>query len=199
MRRSTAATVLAALVALLATGCGTIGGSATGTVPALVRAPPQHAELGWVEHYPTEKPALVFSVSSFTVTQEGWTAGIAVENRSTVGWEVGDPRYEAELQFGVMLFPDDDLDALEQRNRTGTLPAIRHATAYRPALPSVLAPGKTWRGTISAPGALAGGLFVRISFGPFVSVGDPPDGTAPQVVWFTDHAHRLEEVSALPA
>jgi hypothetical protein len=199
MRRSTAPALLAAAAALLTTGCGTIGGSATSTVPAVVRAPPQHAELGWVEHYPSATPALVFSVSSFTVTTEGWTAEIAVENRSDVGWEVGDPRYEAELQFGVMLFPDDDLNELEKRNRTGTLPAIRHAIAYRPALPSVLAPRKTWRGTISAPGALAGGLWARISFGPFVSVGDPPDGAAPQVVWFTDHSHRLEEVAAVPA
>ena len=70
--------------------------------------------------------------------------------------------------FGVLLFPNDDLDELERRNRDGTLPAIRHATTYAPALPLVLRPGKTWRGTISAPGALAGGLWVRLSFGPFV-------------------------------
>ncbi len=98
-----------------------------------------------------------------------------------------------------MLFPNDDLDELEHRNRSGDLPAIRHATSYRPALPSVLRPGTTWRGTISAPGALAGGLWVRLSFGPFVSVGDPPDGAAPQVVWFTDHAYHLAEVAGEPA
>jgi hypothetical protein len=149
--------------------------------------------------YPSEKPALVFGVRAFRVTRDGWAADISVENRSDVGWEVGDPRYEAGLQFGVMLFPDDDLEALEDRNRRGDLPGIRQATSYRPALPSVLRPGSTWRGTISAPGALAGGLWVRISFGPFVSTSSPPAGTASPVVWFTDHAYRLTEVSAEPA
>ena len=98
-----------------------------------------------------------------------------------------------------MLFPNDDLKALEDRNRRGDLPGIRQATAYRPALPSVLRPGATWRGTISAPGALAGGLWVRISFGPFVSLSNPPPGTDSPVVWFTDHAYRLTEVAAEPA
>jgi hypothetical protein len=84
---------------------------------------------------------------------------------------------------------------------TGALVADRPgpATTYAPALPLVLRPGKTWRGTISAPGALAGGLWVRLSFGPFVSAADPPEGAASQVVWFTDHAYRLEEVAAEPA
>jgi hypothetical protein len=188
---------IGAAFALLGAGCGSSGGS--GAVPVVVRAPPQKASLGWEETYPTEKPALVFGVRSFTVTRDGWAADISVENRSGVGWEVGDPRYEAGLQFGVMLFPDDDLKALEDRNRRGDLPAIRQAAAYRPALPSVLRPGATWRGTISAPGALAGGLWVRISFGPFVSVSDPPAGAASPVVWFTDHAYQLTEVSAEPA
>ena len=197
MRRLAALATLSAAVTLLGAGCGSSGGS--GAVPSVVRAPPQEATLGWEETYPAEKPALVFGVGSFRVTRDGWAADISIENRSDVGWEVGDPRYEAGLQFGVMLFPDDDLKALEDRNRRGELPAIRHAATYRPALPSVLRPGSTWRGTISAPGALAGGLWVRVSFGPFVSVSDPPAGAASPVVWFTDHAYRLTEVAAEPA
>ena len=197
MRRLAALATLAAALALLGAGCGSSGGS--GAVPAVVRAPPQQATLGWEETYPAEQPALVFGVRSFSVTSTGWAADISVENRSDVGWEVGDQRLEAGLQFGVMLFPDDDLQALEGRNRRGDLPGIRQATSYRPALPSVLRPGSTWRGTISAPGALAGGLWVRISFGPFVSVSAPPAGAASPVVWFTDHAYRLTEVAAEPA
>jgi hypothetical protein len=197
MRRLAALASLAAAVTLLGAGCGSGGGS--GAVPAVVKAPPQETTLGWEEAYPTEKPALVFGVRSLRVTTDGWAADISVENRSDVGWEVGDPRYESGLQFGVMLFPDDDLRALEDRNRRGDLPGIRQATSYRPALPSVLRPGSIWRGTISAPGALAGGLWVRISFGPFVSVSHPPAGAASPVVWFTDHAYRLREVSAEPA
>jgi len=197
MRRLTALASLAAVLTLLGAGCGSGGGS--GAVPAVVRAPPQEATLGWEEPYPAEKPALVFGVRSFRVTTDGWTADISVENRSDVGWEVGDPRYGTGLQFGVMLFPDDDLKALEERNSRGDLPGIRQATSYRPSLPAVLRPGSIWRGTISAPGALAGGLWVRISFGPFISVSDPPTGAASPVVWFTDHAYRLTEVAAEPA
>ena len=126
--------------------------------------------------YPSATPALVFGVSPFTVTREGWRAEISVENTSSVAWTVGDPRDAAQRQFGVLLFPNDDLDELERRNRDGDVPAIRAATSYSPALPTGLRPGETWKGTIAAPGALAGGLWVRISFGPFASVGDPPPG-----------------------
>jgi len=195
MRRPALLAAGAAAVALLAAGCGSSGGSAT--VPELVRAPPQTADLGWTEQYPTGKSALVFGVSSFAVTRDGWAADISVENRTAVGWKVGDPT--AELQFGVMLFPNNDLGALEQSSQNGDLPAIRQAVRFVPALPSVLAPGARWRGVMSAPGALAGSLWVRLSFGPFVSLGVPPNGAVSPVVWFTDHAHQLVAVSAAPA
>ncbi len=178
---------LTVLLPLLAVGCGT---SATTFVPS-VKAPPQQAALGWQEPYPAEKPALVFGVRSFAVTETGWRAAVSVENRSDVGWEVGAPRLTVERAFGVLLFPNDDLDELETRNRQGTLPSLRRATAYVPPLPQVLEPGATWSGTISAPGPLAGGLWLRVSFGTFTSVGDPPEGAQPQLVWFTDHAYRL--------
>jgi hypothetical protein len=187
--------LILSLVALAVAGCG----SSHLAVPTTVKAPPQTARLAWEEPYPANGAVLVFGVSSFTVTRDGWTADVSVENRSQVGWEVGDPRRAAERAFGVLLFPNDDLDELDRRNRNGDLPAIRPATSFRPALPPVLQPGKTWKGTIAAPGALAGGLWVRLSFGTFASVGKPPDGAQPQVVWFTDHAHQLDQVAADPA
>jgi hypothetical protein len=193
MRRALVLCLVAVVVAVA--GCGSSGTP----VPTTVKAPPQTARLAWTEPYPADGAALVFGVSSFTVTTDGWTADVSVENRSQVGWEVGDPRRAAQLAFGVLLFPDDDLDELERRNRNGDLPAIRPATSYRPALPLVLRPGKTWKGTIAAPGALAGGLWVRLSFGTFASVGKPPEGAQPQVVWFTDHAHQLDQVASEPA
>lgn len=183
------------LAALVVAGCR----STDVTVPATVKAPPQTASLDWKERYPAAAPALVFGVSSFTVTRDGWTAEISVANTSGVAWKVGDPRNSAEREFGVLLFPNNDLNELERRSRNGDIPAIRAAASYRPALPTVLGPGATWKGTIAAPGALAGGLWVRLSFGPFASVGDPPEGTQTPVVWFTDHAHRLDQIDADPA
>jgi hypothetical protein len=197
MRRAAILVPLLALVAIVVAGCSS-GGSATPVEPT-VKAPPQTARLGWEERYPVGKPALVFGVSSFTVTRGGWIADITVTNRSDIAWDVGGPRAAGQLAFGVLLFPNDDLKELEQRNRSGDLPAIRQATTYRPKLPTVLRPGMTWRGTMSAPGALAGGLWARLSFGPFISVGNPPPGASAEVVWFTDHAHRLAVISGEPA
>jgi hypothetical protein len=200
MRRLTGLAALLAAVVGTATalsGCSG-GGSSTEVLPT-VKAPPQTAELGWVENYPADGPALVFGVQSFTVTEDGWRAQISVQNRSDVSWDVGSPKTTTELQFGVMLFPNNDLEELERRNRQGDLPAIRDAISFTPALPSALRPGTTWRGTMSAPGALAGGLWVRVSFGPFLSEGDAPPGAQSPVVWFTDHAYHLGVVAAQPA
>ncbi len=187
--------LLLALAATVLSGCGPTAVD----VPTTLKAPPQSARLDWKERYPSTQPALVFGVSRFTVTREGWQADISVENRSDVAWTVGDPRIGPELAFGVVLFPNDDLDELERRSRDGDLPALRAATTYAPALPRQIGPRETWQGAISAPGALAGGLWVRLSFGPFASVGDPPDGAQTPVVWYTDHAYRLEQVPGEPA
>ncbi len=187
---------LGCLLVLAAAGCGS--NSATTTVPIVTKAPPQTAALAWSEPYPVGSPALVFGVSSFSVTRSGWSAEVSVENTSTIAWEIGDPRYP-ELAFGVLLFPNNDLDELERRNRSNELPAIRAATSFLPGLPDVLEPGQTWEGTISAPGALAGGLWVRLSFGPFVSTETMPEGVTSPVVWFTDHAYHLDEIVAAPS
>jgi hypothetical protein len=184
MRRTLVIAPVLALLAAGAAGCSL--DSTSTTVPATVKAPPQTAHLDWREPYPPD-------------ASTGWNAEIWVENRSKVEWEVGDAHSTTGLTFGVMLFPNDDAGELEDRISRNDLPAIRHATTYTPNLPSVLGSGETWRGLISAPGPLAGGLWVRVTFGPFTSVGGPPDGAAARVVWITDHAHRLEEVAAEPA
>jgi hypothetical protein len=191
MRRAVPAGVLLTLVLLALTGCG----AGDDPVPVAVRAGPQSAKLNWTEPWPAKQPALVFKVASFTVTPSGWSAQISVQNTSDIGWAVGGPRYEAELAFGVMLFPNDDQEEFQDRVRNNDLPAIREATSYVPALPAVIKAGQSWSGVISAPGALAAGLWVRIAFGPLRSVGEAPDGAVPVVQWFTDHAHRLDQVA----
>lgn len=60
-----------------------------------------------------------------------------------------------------------------------------------PAPPDVLAPDQTWRATISSPGSLADGAFVRVSFGPLRAKGEPPAGMEPTVLWITDRSYRL--------
>lgn len=168
-------------------------------MPTTIKAPPQTAKLDWKEPYPSAKPALIFGVSRFTVTRDGWKADISVENTSDIAWIVGDPSFPSYREFGVLLFPNDDLKDLERRSRDGDIPGLRAATSTAPALPESIKPGQTWRGTIAAPGALAGGLWVRIAFGPFSADGKPPEGAQPSVVWYTDHAHQLEQVEADPA
>ncbi len=200
MRRGLTLASLLAAAALGLAGCGPTGSEAT--VSTSLAAPPQTARLDWLEPFPAESPALVFGVTSFTVTSSGWSAEISVENRSDIGWKIVDRHAENELRFGLMLLPNDDAKEFDRLNRNLELPTIRPAERYKPALPVVLEQGQTWRGTISASGALAGGRWVRINFGPFASVGEPPKGTPGTVTWITDHAYHLEataEVAAVPA
>ena len=187
--------LLIILTALASAGCA----AQSVTAPTTIKAPPQTAGLDWRERYPSTNPALVFGVSRFTVTRDGWKADISVENTSDIAWIVGDPRFPSYREFGVLLFPNGDLKDLERRTRDGDVPGLRAATSTTPALPESIEPRQTWRGTIAAPGALAGGLWVRIAFGPFSADGKPPEGAQPSVVWYTDHAHQLEQVEADPA
>jgi hypothetical protein len=184
--------VLVALGAvLLAAGC-----SSGGTPPVIPEpAPPQAAELAWVERSPESGPALVFRVRRFAVTKTGWESDVEIENRTGIPWSLGENPVAVEQSFGIMLFATGDMGELEQRNQNAELPGIRAARHFVPELPARLRPGENWRGTISAPGSLASGRWVRVVFGPLVAVGDPPDDMPSQFVWITDHAHRLR---ALP-
>jgi hypothetical protein len=184
-----AARLLASTIigATLLAGCGS-----SGDPPELpTRAGPQRAELGWEERFPESGPAMVFRAHNFAVTPEGWEAEIEVENRTGVAWRVGGAARDVSSSFGVMLFASDSLDDVEQRSRAGELPGLRAARRFVPALPARLAPGATWRGKIGAPGSLAAGLYVRLVYGPFVAVREPPEGMQPGFSWITDHAHRL--------
>ncbi len=155
-------------------------------------ATPQEAQLGWKERFRTGNHALEFGVERFEVVPDGWRAEISVGNETTTAFALGDPRATLDRQFGVMLFATGDRDELERLNARGALPTLRAATAYEPALPKVLEPGDSWSGTISAPGALVAGSWVRVVFGALVAVGKPPEGLPARVVWISDHAYRLE-------
>lgn len=153
-------------------------------------ASPQQAQLGWVERYPDSGPALVFEVRAVAVTDGGWNAEVALRNETEVNWELDS---SATQDFGVMLFPSDDAEDLERRSKDGDLPGLRSATGYRPPPPLVIESGKQWSGTISAPGALAAGRWLRVQFGTLTAIGEPPKSLPGQLSWITDHAHQLED------
>jgi hypothetical protein len=181
-------TVSLLALALALGGCGTAdtGGQ---PVPRAHPAEPQRAELDWRESYPAAAgERLVFEVGTLAVTADGWSATIAVTNRTPFRFEVDSG--PADYGFGLMLFANNDLKALEEANREGRLPAIREATTIEPPPPTFLQPRQTWRARLSAPGSLAEGSWVRIVFGTFFGQDDAPDEFK-RVVWFTDRSHRL--------
>jgi hypothetical protein len=156
-----------------------------------VAAGPQTAKLDWRETYGADGEALVFTVDRLRVTRDGWRARIGIENESSVGWELA-PGATPEGSFGLQLFETGEQQELEDRNRAGTLPAVRAASTYVPELPSILEPGDSWKGEISANGALVAGSWARVVFGTLVAVGKPPDELPESVVWITDSAYELE-------
>jgi hypothetical protein len=180
--------VLLAL-ALLGAGCAAEPDPETAPPRPARPAEPQHVELGWRESHPAAQGSrLVFVVDDLEVTARGWSVRVAVENRTTLPFDVetGPSAYS----FGLMLFPTGDLEAAEEASREGKLPAIRKATRIEPAPPRVLRAGATWRATLSAPGSLPDGSWLRVVFGTFLGRDDPPEEFR-RVVWFTDRSQRL--------
>jgi hypothetical protein len=191
-------TTLIVLIALGATFAGFVLASNAqrlsgdgSDIETSVAAGPQTAEVDWREIYGTPAQRLVFTVDRISVTEQGWSARVGIENDSSVGWELA-PGATPEGSFGLQLFETGDPEELEERNQSRTLPAVRAATEYAPALPAVLEPGGAWEGEISARGALVAGSWARVVFGTLVAVGKPPDELDELLVWITDHAYELE-------
>lgn len=158
---------------------------------ASVAASPQTASLDWRETHGAPGEQLVFSVESLEVRPDGWRVRLGLENRSSVAYELGGSRTTLNRSFGLRLFSTGSIEEVEERNANDTLPAVRSAVRYEPSLPAILEPDASWQGTISAPGALSAGSWVRVVFGTLVSVGNPPEELGENVVWITDSAYRL--------
>ena len=174
------------LAALFVAGCGGAEPEPLGTSRP---AEPQQVALAWRESYPPTGERLVFAVSKLTVTKEGWSADVAITNKTGIPFDTGSDI--AASFYGLMLFATDDLDELDAAARANRLPAVRQARTIEPALPKQLRPNETWRARLSAPGSLADGSWVRVSFGPLRAQGDPPPDMEPVVTWITDSAYRV--------
>src|SRR5687768_11724948 len=124
---------LVALALVLAAGCGTEAEPLR--EPLAQPAEPQRAALGWREAYAAEGHALRFVVDELRVTANGWEADVAVVNDTSLAWRIG---RGAESRFGVQLFADDDLEALQKAADEGRLPPERRARSFSPEPPLVL-------------------------------------------------------------
>lgn len=175
------------LLALIAAGCGTAPVE-DGVPLEATKAPPRSAKLHWREAYGLKAERLVFAVERLEVRSDGWEAEVSVANDTKSAFEVSPP---AERTFGLMVFGTGDQAELDRLNASGELPALRPALEFDPPLPRALVPGETWSGTISAPGALPDGRWVRVVFGVFTVSGEPPAGMQPRVSWITDAAYEL--------
>jgi hypothetical protein len=162
------------------------------SVEASVAAGPQTADLEWRETYGETGEQLIFTVDKLRVTEKGWNAHIGIENDSSVGWELA-PGAASDGSFGLQLFDTGDIDELDERNRTRTLPAVRAASDYVPDLPPLLEPGSSWNGEISARGALVANSFARVVFGTLIAVGKPPEALDDTLIWITDQSYQLKE------
>ena len=174
---------------VLASNAERLRGDDSDVAPS-VAAGPQLAELDWNEAY-GEGEQILFTVDRLEVTESGWRAQVGIDNRTQAGWELA-PGATPEGSFGLQLFETGDKAELDERNRAGTLPAVREATRYAPELPRILEPGASWHGTISAPGPLLAGSYARVVFGTLVAVGKPPEDMSDVVVWITDHRYQLK-------
>jgi hypothetical protein len=175
---------------VLASNAQRIRGDDSNVTPS-VAAGPQTAALDWAEAYGSGGEQVIFTVDGLEVTEAGWKAQVGIDNRTQVGWELA-PGATPEGSFGLQLFETGDKAELDERNRAGTLPAVRAAMRYQPELPRILEPDASWEGTISAPGPLVAGSWARVVFGTLIAVGKPPEGMSEILVWITDHAYRLK-------
>jgi hypothetical protein len=191
------------LIVLIALGATLAGFSIASNVDFLqsdespsspsVAAGPQKARLDWREVHGEPGEQLVFSVDSIEVTETGWRAVIGIENDTSAAWEIS-PGALPDGNFGLALYETGDAEELDKRNRSGTLPPVRAATRYDPALAKTLEPGGSWEGEISARGSLVAGSFARVVFGTLIAIGKkPPPGYGQNFVWITDSAYELKE------
>ena len=180
---------------LALTGCGA---AARSPVPAAVKAPPQTARLGWVEPYPADEAGA--RLRGRLVHRDARPAGRPRSRSRTPRTSAGrwaETRYAAAAGIRCDALPERRPEGARAAATANGRPARRsgrrRATRRRSRRPR--AGEDVERGRSRHPARSPAGLWVRISFGPFRSVGEPPDGAERRSSWFTDHAYELDEVA----
>jgi hypothetical protein len=160
---------LAVLLAVLS-----ISTVAVGAASAAPSAATGTTQLGWVERLERDSGTRVdFRVVSLETAKGGWKLRLEVTNGGT------GPMLLAPTGWAIMEFADEK--AFEKPVRA--LPA----RAFSPRLPETLAPGKSWKGTVSGRGVPDDRLWVRVVMGPFAT-----RATQMPFTWTTDNAlHRF--------
>lgn len=145
---------------------------------APAKAAAETFDLGWRE---SDGPIGVMSitVSTLTVGARGRSVRASFTNRSRVALSVVAARPPG---FALRVSTSPSISTRVFRR----LPATRFA----PALPAVLRPGRTWRGTFGGPGRPARQTYLRVTFGRFIGKPSPLRDYPTGFGWLTDHAFR---------
>jgi hypothetical protein len=162
-------------------GCGS-GSERVAASPA----EPRTVQLHWVEHWP--EAGLAFRVDRLVISRDGWRITASVTNRSSFDYAIRRPHRRGESMFGLVLLETvarKELGELTADFRKA--PPFLEPERIEPPLPSVLAAGSSWRGTMSGSRILREGSAVRVLFGRFERTrGDPG-----YLLWVTEHAVQL--------
>ena len=160
-------------------------------MPTARAAEPQRAELDWRESYPAATgQRLVFDVDALDVTAEGWSADVAVTNRTPHRVRAR-RRSGPGFAFGLMLFATGDLEAARGGEPGGPAAGASAGDADRARPPDVLQPrADVARDDVRAP-ARSPTAPTSASLRAASSATTAHRPRFERVVWITDRAYRL--------
>jgi hypothetical protein len=164
--RIAAATALCASIS----GCGS-------TAPEVPWAEPQEVPIARSVDCGRPGHDLHISVERLQLRRRSWRVEAEIVNR------LGAPvvTYRAHhlgpaTSFGLSVFSTSTQEEVAKRADDLALRARLVANRFEPFFPTVLAPGRRWRGSFTGPGHLPPGRYVRIVFARFRIAGEAPAG-----------------------
>jgi hypothetical protein len=189
---------ICAVSVLVLAGCG--GGTEMECLYHGIRCEnlPKHKlfRVNWNEKVDLEanQPIATFRVQSIEVRPRGYTIEASFTNTSpqTFTFPTGGAR--APKDFGLGVFTDAlGVRADEPPNY------LLQAKRITPAMPRELAPGQTWRGTMTSDEPPRPKRWLRVVFGVFFWKGKPPYGQGPFFIYATSHNVQVPGPMGKPA